>query len=116
MKARFANGDVIVIKAMDEFASLATQCRDALQSKRNDLIPSLFTANIECRRKLYGDAVVGVQTLKIIEIARSFGCAAKLSGSGGCVIGIPVDLKDDCKKVQLALQKEGYIFSWLQFM
>lgn len=115
VKARFAKGDPVVLQAMTDFASYADKCRDALESKRVDLIPALFTANIECRRRLYGDAVVGAQTLKIIEIARSFGCAAKLSGSGGCVIGIPLDVNDECKQVRLKLQKEGYIFSWLQF-
>lgn len=44
--------------------------------------------NFEQRRKLYGDACLGDDNLKMISIARKFGASAKFSGSGGAIVGL----------------------------
>lgn len=44
--------------------------------------------NLRLRRHLYGDAVVGADSLEMAEVAASVGAAAKLTGSGGAVVAL----------------------------
>ncbi|KAJ3296191.1 hypothetical protein HK104_001879 [Borealophlyctis nickersoniae] len=102
-----------VTRAMSTFASYANRARQALISNDAALFASLMDANFDMRRSLYGDAVIGSRNLRIIELARSFGHAAKFSGSGGCVVGLWRGDKGDMersaktKEMRNALEKEG---------
>ena len=53
-----------------------------------DKIGELMDKNFDLRRKIFGDKVIGEKNLQMIEIARSQGCPAKFSGSGGTIIGM----------------------------
>jgi len=44
--------------------------------------------NLALPRELYGDEVLGKQTLRLLEIADEPGCWAKLRGSGSPVVGL----------------------------
>jgi len=68
----------------------------------------LMTANVELRRELYGDAVIGQQTLRLIEIARHQGCAAQLPGSGGAVIGLAPEGEAAWEALVSAYEDEGF--------
>jgi len=81
-------GDERVRSAMARFAGFAEEGRRALQERDVARFGELMNANFDLRRKLYGDEVLGRQTLSLIEIARRHDCPAKLPGSGGAVVGL----------------------------
>ncbi|KAJ2994814.1 hypothetical protein HDV02_001313 [Globomyces sp. JEL0801] len=123
IKQRFQAGDQTVIDAMKQFANITTQCYQALINKEEKLLSKLINQNFECRRALYGDAVIGAPTLKMIEIARSHGHVAKLTGSGGCIFGMwngENEADEDVKaksiiELQSHFESEGYVFTKLNF-
>ncbi len=100
---------------MNQFASYASECHDALLNGDHISVAQLFNLNFQCRRQLYGDEVIGKATLKIIEIANQYGHAAKLPGSGGCVIGMPFEESRPVEELRRELQKQGFIFCPLIF-
>lgn len=91
VRTRYERGDPEVHDAMTAFAGLAEACRGALEQRDYDEVGRLMNANFDLRRQLYGDAAIGRANLQMIELARSFGCPAKFSGSGGAIIGIYED-------------------------
>nr|KAJ3421314.1 hypothetical protein HK105_003915 [Polyrhizophydium stewartii] len=119
IKSRFQQGDPQVIAAMSRFAAIATEAREALLAKNRPALARLMDSNFDQRRELYGDAVIGPQTLRMIELARAHGHAAKLSGSGGCVIGLRRDADESTaaeqtRKLRLALEREGFVFCFVR--
>jgi len=52
--------------------------------------------NLNTRRRIYGDLVLGEANLEMVQIARDHGSPAKFAGSGGAVFGLCVD---EAKKV-----------------
>ncbi|KAJ3372399.1 hypothetical protein HDU91_003445 [Kappamyces sp. JEL0680] len=116
VKSRFLNGDPVVLEGMREFARYASESRSALLQGDHDRMAELFSANFANRRRIYSDSVVGEVNIKIVEIAARHGYAAKLSGSGGCVIGMALQNRHDrATELQTALEREGYVFVWLHF-
>jgi glucuronokinase len=114
VKARFQNGDSTVIEAMKSFGRFALEARDVILSKDYDRLAQLFKLNYECRRELYGDEVIGRNTMRMIEIANAQGHAAKLSGSGGCVVGMPFHQKTVTERgLKLEMERGGFTFVWL---
>ena len=73
---------------MKTFAQYASQCKEALYHQDVDQVSHLMDQNFDLRRKILGDHIIGKKNLEMINIARSCGCAAKFSGSGGAIIGL----------------------------
>lgn len=48
----------------------------------------LFARNFDGRRALFGDAALGRDNIRMVEIARENGASAKFPGSGGAVVGV----------------------------
>ncbi|KAJ3305724.1 hypothetical protein HDV03_001132 [Kappamyces sp. JEL0829] len=116
VKSRFLDGDPVVLEGMREFARYASESRSALLQGDHGRMAELFSANFANRRRIYSDSVVGEVNIKIVEIAARHGYAAKLSGSGGCVIGMALQNRHDrATELQTALEREGYVFVWLRF-
>ncbi|KAH6571377.1 hypothetical protein BASA60_007206 [Batrachochytrium salamandrivorans] len=118
VKQRFESGDQEVVQGMQYLGGLAHQAQLAMISGDTPALARLFDDNFALRRKLYGDEVIGAQTLKIVDLAHMHGHAAKLSGSGGCVIGLwrDADLTafvDRTRKLQLEIEREGFIFCFV---
>lgn len=101
IKQRWLSGDVAVIRAMQDIASNADAAKavatarpysGALTAASREAIATewatLFTRNFDGRRALFGDPALGRDNIRMIEIAREVGAAAKLPGSGGAVIGV----------------------------
>ena len=111
VKVRWLNGDADVQAAMREFGQLAMDARDALARGDRPRLCQLMDANFSLRRKVgraaraaaratpqphgsparsqvYGDAVIGAENLRMVDIAHRHGSAAKFPGSGGAVLGL----------------------------
>ncbi|MGQ9730622.1 MAG: mevalonate kinase family protein [Candidatus Zipacnadales bacterium] len=101
-------GDEKVVRAMEQFASFAQAGWKALLDQDYAQFGELMNANFNLRRELYGDAVLGPQTLRLIEIAREHDCPAKLPGSGGAVIGMAPTEEAAWKALTEAYEAEGF--------
>ena len=88
MHVRYKQGDRSVIETMQEIAQLAAAARQALGAGQTDLLGELMDKNFDLRRRLYGDDCRGATNLEMIARARRLGLPAKLSGSGGAIVGI----------------------------
>ena len=54
-------------------------------------------------RSLYGEAALGDANLRMIELARQYGAAAKFPGSGGAIVGLCVDVSKMVRQAALCL-------------
>ncbi|XP_073513490.1 uncharacterized protein [Phyllobates terribilis] len=109
VRQRWQNGDPEVIEAMAIFAELTDKARSAIEEKNWEELAELMKRNLSLRRSIFTDACLGPGNLKMIEIAQQHGCAVKLPGSGGAVIGLCFDPK---KLVELkkSYQEAGFVF------
>lgn len=108
IKARFEKGDSEVIKAMERFAAIAEEGFKVIKAKNRGKLHLLMNENFDLRRKLYGDKVVGCDNIKMVELARDLGAAAKFPGSGGAIVIFPQKKSDD-KKIIDKFIGSGYL-------
>lgn len=99
---------LLYIYIFKRFADYAEQGRSALLNNKYDLLSSLINKNFDLRRKVFGDAVLGKDNIRMIEIARENNCCAKFCGSGGAIFGIVNDIEVDILKQKY--EKEGFQF------
>lgn len=92
-------------RGMQQVAALAGAGRAALEARDWSRLAELMRENLRLRRQLYGDAVVGADSLEMAEAAASVGAAAKLTGSGGAVVALCPEgdtqaaaLQQDCRQ------------------
>jgi len=90
IRQRWRDGDQQVIDAMDEFASLAQQARDAIVNGAAATIGPLLDRNFDLRRTLFQ---LSEANIDLVERARSAGASAKFAGSGGAIVGVYEDDK-----------------------
>ncbi|XP_030834314.1 probable glucuronokinase 2 [Strongylocentrotus purpuratus] len=108
VRERWIAGDKDVHEAMKTFANLTDLARSALQIGNHSELLKLMNSNFDLRRVIYGDAVIGAENLRMIQLARQYGSSAKFSGSGGAVIGLCLDT-DKLAELKSAFQTEGFV-------
>jgi len=119
IRARWDAKDPEVLQAMGHFAELAVQARTVIEAHDHAKLCDLMNENFDTRRKLYGDACLGSNNLRMIDICRSCGAAAKFPGSGGAVLGLcrPAAGAEDFSKglaaVREALEADNFVFCQL---
>ncbi len=84
LRARFEMGDEKVVNAMNEWASLSTRMKDAIENGDLDDIPELMNRNYDLRHEVMS---IKHEYAQMVNIARSAGASAKFTGSGGALIG-----------------------------
>ena len=82
----YESGIPRVLDAMQEWAALTDQVRDAITAREYHKLPALLNRNFDLRCEVCGKSV-SPQNRKMVEIARSVGASAKFTGSGGAIIG-----------------------------
>ncbi len=107
IRFRFEQGDKEVIDAMKTFADYAQKARNALENNDYENLGFLMNCNFNLRRRLYGDAAIGVDNLKMIQIAHDYGLPAKFCGSGGAIVGT-FQTKEQFESLQKCLKNEGF--------
>ncbi|MEN8255228.1 MAG: GHMP kinase [Verrucomicrobiota bacterium] len=88
IRTRYEMGESKVVQAMETWADLAVQVRDALLAGRPDEIGPLLDANFDLRRSIYS---IHPDNIAMVEAARSVGASAKFTGSGGAIVGTYAD-------------------------
>ena len=79
-----------VVAAMQEWAQLTEQVKEALENGDFDRIPALIDRNFDLRCEVCSGSVSS-KNRRMVEIARSCGASAKFTGSGGAIIGTYTD-------------------------
>jgi glucuronokinase len=110
VRFRFNQGDKEIINAMATFASYAQEAKETLNAKDHKRFGELMNMNFDLRRKIYGDKVIGEESLRMIEIARKLGATSKFPGSGGAVIGMYED-ENQYEKLKEAYVSNGFRFT-----
>jgi len=85
IKSRWAEGDVKVIRTLERIASLADQGREAILAGDYETLSALIDMNFDFRTNIMA---IAESDRKMIETARCLGASAKLTGSGGAIVGI----------------------------
>jgi glucuronokinase len=112
IRARYEAGEKLVVNAMETWATLAEQARDALVEGRKEEIGKLINANFDLRRSIYK---IHPDNIQMVEAARSVGASAKFSGSGGAIVGTYADnsmfaeLKKILEPLSIAVLKPNVI-------
>eukprot|EP00177_Eucheuma_denticulatum_P001304 GFKZ01002365.1.p1 GENE.GFKZ01002365.1~~GFKZ01002365.1.p1 ORF type:complete len:655 (-),score=70.27 GFKZ01002365.1:1441-3405(-) len=100
LRKRFLARDSELLSIIEELKQVADSGRELLlsyaQGHRDSLndFPKLVTRNFELRRALVGEAGIGNENLALVSTAREAGFAAKLTGSGGCVLCVPEPIRE----------------------
>jgi glucuronokinase len=93
LRTRWEGGDAEVRATLDRIAALADEGREAILARNREQLFSLMNANFDLRRRIMA---ISETDLGMVETARSLGAAAKLTGSGGAIVGICED--DDLRQ------------------
>lgn len=116
VRARWDAKDPEVLEAMNRFADLTVQARAALEARDHARLCDLMDENFATRRALYGDAALGANNLRMVELCRECGAAAKFPGSGGAVLGLcrpaaPTEAATEpLVRVREALEADNFVF------
>ncbi len=86
LREEFDAGVPKVVAAMEEWASLTEQVRQAIFSRDFSAIPALLDRNFDLRCEVCSSAI-SEKNRRMVELARSVGASAKFTGSGGAIIG-----------------------------
>ena len=87
LREDYNNGVPEVLAAIQEWAQLTDSVYEALQKHDYSEIERCLRRNFELRCKVCA-STVSVKNRRMVELANSLGAAAKLTGSGGAIIGI----------------------------
>lgn len=103
LRARFESGDTEVVNAMQRFAQLTVQAKQALLSGDHARLHQSMNANFDLRATICN---ISPPHRAMIDTARSVGASAKFAGSGGAIIGMYRDVAM-FEELKLALSKIG---------
>ncbi|XP_061682466.1 glucuronokinase with putative uridyl pyrophosphorylase isoform X4 [Syngnathoides biaculeatus] len=109
VRQRWLSGEPLVIEAMETFTQLADQARVTLKDRDWKRLAQLMDQNFELRRSVYSDECLGHGNLMMVALAKQFGSAVKLPGSGGSVLGLCLD-PSKLVEMRQAFQEAGCVF------
>ncbi len=84
LRARYEQGDADVRQAMERFAGLTVEARQAILDGQAKRLGELIDENFDLRRTI---CRIPAPQVEMVERARSTGATAKFAGSGGAIIG-----------------------------
>jgi len=90
VRERFNLGDKKVVAAMQYWANLTDQVREALVHGKTEKLGPLLNKNFNKRRTIYR---ISEGNLHMVETAHAQGASAKFTGSGGAIVGTCKDRK-----------------------
>ncbi|XP_061638526.1 glucuronokinase with putative uridyl pyrophosphorylase isoform X3 [Phyllopteryx taeniolatus] len=109
VRQRWLSGEPLVIEVMETFAQLTDQARVALKDRDWNHLAQLMDQNFELRRSVYSDECLGPGNLMMVALAKQFGSAVKLPGSGGSVVGLCLN-PGKLVEMRQAFQEAGCVF------
>ncbi len=83
-RERYNFGVKEVVEAIDSWAEITIQGRQALETGDREKLNQLINQNFDLRRSVMN---ISSMNIEMVELARSAGASAKFTGSGGAIIG-----------------------------
>lgn len=102
LRSRWDRGDLEARETLDRIAELAVEGRKALLEGNHGSFSSAMNRNFDLRRRIMN---ISDGDLAMVEAARGLGASAKLTGSGGAILGV---MKDEKMKERL-VEKMGFL-------
>lgn len=96
LRTRWEKGDAVVLETLNRLAALADEGRQAILAGDRDRLPALMNANFDLRSRVMA---IGDGDRRMVETARALGASAKLTGSGGAIVG---GCQEDATRQRLA--------------
>ena len=84
IRGRFLRGEEVVVNAMQRFADLTAEGKQALYDGDNQRLAHLINENFDLRRSI---SKLPDWQIEMVETARACGASAKFAGSGGAIVG-----------------------------
>lgn len=116
---RYRNRDRDVLVAMTKFAAYCEEGRNILLSTDINSMKrygELMNKNFDLRRQIYGDEVIGIQNVKLVELLRSFGVYCKFCGSGGSFYAFLIDPSEEVMiDIRKQLKENGFNYEKVSF-
>lgn len=84
VKARFQEGDPLVVDTLAEIGQVAEEGKKAILEGNHDLFAKLINKNFDLRTKIFN---ISDSNFELVKSARKCGASAKFTGSGGSIIG-----------------------------
>lgn len=84
VKARFEEGDPLVVDTLAEIAQVAEEGKKAILERDLNRLAELIDRNFDLRAKIFN---ISESNFELIRAARNCGASAKFTGSGGSIIG-----------------------------
>ena len=84
MREKYNRKDESVLAAIDTWIGLTEKVRSEIMSGSGEKISALLDQNFDERIKVQE---ISEENVAMVQAARSFGCSAKFTGSGGAIIG-----------------------------
>ena len=112
IRERFNLKEKLVVDSMKFWAEITDKLRENLETGKPAKVGALLDANFDRRRKIYK---ISDANIEMIETARSCGCSAKFTGSGGAIVGTYIDekmytkLKKSMKKIGVNVIKPKFV-------
>jgi glucuronokinase len=103
LRTRWEAGDAETRETIFRIAELATEGRSAVLTGDHGSFSSLMDQNFDLRRRIMS---ISEWDLALVDAARGLGASAKLTGSGGAIIGV-VDSQETFGKVRKELGSLG---------
>jgi glucuronokinase len=88
LRIRWEQGDLEVLDSLARIASLADEGREAMLARDHGRLSRLMNQNFDLRSRIMA---ISESDRAMVETARNFGASAKLTGSGGAIVGICED-------------------------
>lgn len=104
LRARWERGDPRLREVMQELRELADAGVEALEAGDADAFRALIDRNFDMRSSFFP---ISEADRRMVAIARSMGAAAKLSGSGGAVVGLPREASE-MQRLRELYEAEGF--------
>lgn len=101
LRARYEAGEPDVVAAMEKFAELTVQAKEAIEQGDVDRLSDLLDENLDTRRSI---CELHEKHVAMVETARSVGVSAKFAGSGGAIIGVCKD-EETFQRLKSAMKK-----------
>lgn len=84
LRRLYEQGDTEVVAAMEHFAALAAEAREAIRNGDARRLGELIDENFDTRARI---CQVHPEHVRMVQTARKVGASAKFAGSGGAIIG-----------------------------
>jgi glucuronokinase len=116
VRQKWLNGDSEIIQGMKTAADCAReglQIMEMSSGKESCAIrlAPILSANFAARRKMFTDAGLGDENIRMIEVCQSVGAGAKFTGSGGAIVACCPDGIEQEMRLQTAVEEAGFSFA-----